>query len=90
MQAKDMLSALKKTAPECILIDAQAERAATLDLLEKVKQKLPNTPVLVIEKDGELPDAVEVLRAGAVDYIQQPIVDRILLECVQNAIASSS
>ena len=59
-----------------------------LDLLRKVKAENPKTPVIMITAHTSAKDAIEAMKAGAVDYISKPfdieelglIVDRALGE----------
>ncbi|MCG8414678.1 MAG: response regulator [Pseudomonadales bacterium] len=83
-----MLRELKEHVPQCILAEAHNSISATKKLLKDVRGKLPDAPVIVVESNGEISHAMEALRAGATDYIQTPIVDRILVEAVHAAISN--
>lgn len=85
-QTELMLSAGDRKRPLCILAGEHAGKSETTNLISKIKGKWPNTPVIVVTKNGELSNAVNALQAGAFDYLEAPVVDRILLKSLQNAI----
>jgi two-component system, NtrC family, response regulator PilR len=80
-------SALRST-PDLILSDIKMPDGNGLDLLRRVKTESPKTPVIMITAHTSTPDAIEAMKAGAVDYIAKPfnieelglIVDRALGE----------
>jgi two-component system, NtrC family, response regulator PilR len=80
-------SALRST-PDLVLSDIKMPDGNGLDLLRKIKAESPKTPVIMITAHTSTPDAIEAMKAGAVDYIAKPfnieelalIVDRALGE----------
>jgi DNA-binding NtrC family response regulator len=80
-------SALRST-PDLVLSDIKMPDGNGLDLLRKIKADSPKTPVIMITAHTSTPDAIEAMKAGAVDYIAKPfnieelglIVDRALGE----------
>jgi two-component system, NtrC family, response regulator PilR len=80
-------SALRST-PDLVLSDIKMPDGNGLDLLRKIKSESPKTPVIMITAHTSTPDAIEAMKAGAIDYIAKPfnmeelalIVDRALGE----------
>jgi two-component system, NtrC family, response regulator PilR len=80
-------SAMRST-PDLVLSDIKMPDGNGLDLLRKIKADSPKTPVIMITAHTSTPDAIEAMKAGAVDYIAKPfnieelglIVDRALGE----------
>jgi DNA-binding NtrC family response regulator len=85
--AEGEASALRSN-PDLILCDIKMPDGNGLDLLRKVKAESPKTPVVMITAHTSTKDAIEAMKAGAVDYIAKPfdveelglIVDRALGE----------
>ena len=77
-----------RSNPDLILSDIKMPDGNGLDLLRKVKADNPKTPVIMITAHTSTQDAIEAMKAGAVDYIAKPfnieelgmIVDRALGE----------
>ncbi|HZI66445.1 MAG TPA: sigma-54 dependent transcriptional regulator [Thermoanaerobaculia bacterium] len=77
-----------RSTPDLVLCDIKMPDGNGLDLLRKVKAESPKTPVIMITAHTSTADAIEAMKAGAVDYIAKPfnieelglIVDRALGE----------
>ena len=82
------VAAAARFNPDLILSDIKMPDGNGLDLLRKVKGESPKTPVIMITAHTSTQDAIEAMKAGAVDYIAKPfnveelamIVDRALGE----------
>ena len=57
-----------------------------IDLLRRVKELGIEVPVIVITGHGDVPLAVEAMRFGAVDFLEKPFDDEILLQSVRAAL----
>jgi phosphoserine phosphatase RsbU/P len=77
---KDGLETYEREHPDLILTDLHMPVIGGLEVLSKINQHSPDTPVIVISGAGELNDAIEALRLGARDYITKPIADMAVLE----------
>jgi len=58
---------------DAVVSDIKMPGMDGLDLLEKVLERYPDIPVLLITGHGEHELAIRALRGGAYDYIQKPI-----------------
>lgn len=63
---------LKKTPVDLMISDMKMPAMNGMDLFSKVKQTLPELPVIFLTAHGTIPDAVTALKNGAVDYISKP------------------
>ena len=52
-----------------------------LELVRRLKERGVALPVIVITGHGDVPLAVEAMRAGVVDFIEKPFDDEVLLRC---------
>jgi len=81
-------ASILRSTPDLVLCDIKMPDGNGLDLLRKVKAESPKTPVIMITAHTSTADAIEAMKAGAVDYIAKPfnieelglIVDRALGE----------
>jgi two-component system, NtrC family, response regulator PilR len=77
-----------RSTPDLVLCDIKMPDGNGLDLLKKIKAESPKTPVIMITAHTSTADAIDAMKAGAVDYIAKPfnveelglIVDRALGE----------
>jgi DNA-binding NtrC family response regulator len=82
------VAAAGRLTPDVVLSDIKMPDGNGLDLLRKVKSDSPKVPVIMITAHTSTQDAIEAMKAGAVDYIAKPfnmeelamIVDRALGE----------
>lgn len=66
--AEEALEALETWLPDCIFIDYQLPKTNGLELLKKIKEMVPRLPVIVLTSQGDERIAVEMMKAGAMDY----------------------
>lgn len=65
-------SALEKGAIDLIVTDIRLPDGTGRDLFESVSRHFPGLPVVLMTGFGSIPEAVEVVKAGAVDYLTKP------------------
>jgi signal transduction histidine kinase/DNA-binding response OmpR family regulator len=86
----DGMSALtlaKEIEPHLVIADNQMPGLTGIDLIRRLRQEIPQLPVILITADGSESLAVDALRAGAVDYLTKPFEAEHLLAAVGRALA---
>jgi len=74
-EAINGLEALEKITREkysAILLDLKMPQMNGLQVISKIKEMDINTPIIMMSAYGTIPDAVEAMKIGAVDYIVKP------------------
>src|SRR3990167_7079884 len=61
-----------------------------MQLLEQLHEQDPDLPVLLITGHGDVPLAVQAMRAGAYDFLEKPFASEDLLDSVRRALALRS
>jgi len=84
--AAAFLAALPSLQPGCIITDIRMPEIDGLELLRRLKGMSIHVPVIVITGHGDVPLAVEAMKVGAVDFLEKPFDDEILLAAVQTAL----
>jgi sigma-B regulation protein RsbU (phosphoserine phosphatase) len=74
------LEILESQAIDLILCDLRMPNLDGLQVLQRVKQRSVNIPVIVVSGAGVVDDVVQALRLGASDYLVKPIIDMAMLE----------
>jgi two-component system response regulator FixJ len=84
--AAAFLDALPLKGLTCIITDVRMPGLSGIDLLRRVKELGIEAPVIVITGHGDVPLAVEAMRFGALDFLEKPFDDEILLQSVRAAL----
>jgi two-component system response regulator FixJ len=84
--ADRFLEALPKNGRACVITDIRMPGMSGIDLLRELKKVAPSLPVVVITGHGDVPLAVDAMKLGAVDFIEKPFDDVVLLNSVSNAL----
>ena len=85
------LELLTSRKPDLVLCDLRMPEIDGLEVLARVKEVSPDTPVIVVSGTGVIGDVVQALRRGAFNYILKPIMDMtVLLHAVQNALIQAN
>jgi two-component system response regulator FixJ len=84
--AAAFLDALPTLQPGCIVTDVRMPEMDGLELQRQLKLRGVGLPVIVITGHGDVPLAVEAMKAGAIDFIEKPFNDEKLLSAIRIAI----
>jgi RNA polymerase sigma factor (sigma-70 family) len=84
--ALEYLDRFNESLPGCLVVDIRMPGMSGLDMQEKLNELPIHPPVIIITGHGDVPMAVRAVQAGAVDFIEKPFRDQILLDSVHRAI----
>jgi len=71
----------------CLVLDVRMPGMSGLDLQEQLAQQNINIPVVIITGHGDVPMAVRAMKSGAIDFIEKPFNDEVLLDAIRRALA---
>ncbi len=71
----------------CLVTDVKMPDMSGLELLERLNQMGALVPTVLITGHGDVPMAVAAMKAGAVDFIEKPFEDEVLIRAVKRAAA---
>ncbi|MFN3729902.1 MAG: sigma-54-dependent transcriptional regulator [Fimbriimonadaceae bacterium] len=89
--AEDVNAALKFLADnsvDCILTDVTMPGRTGYELMQEVKAKDPDLPVVIMTAYGTIPQAVQAIRDGAFEYITKPFDLAPLKKVIASAVES--
>ena len=91
--ARDVLAALStsgdKDGPQILVSDIRMPGGSGLDLLEKVKEKHPGLPVIIMTAFSDLDSAVSAFQGGAFEYLPKPFDLPKAVELIRRAVQES-
>jgi two-component system NtrC family response regulator len=83
---EEALSVLKNSDVDLVLTDMKMPSMDGIELLERIKQKDPGLPVIMMTAHGTVEKAVEAMQKGAYNYILKPFDNERLVIYVNKAI----
>ena len=90
---REVLAALadagEDDGPQILVSDIRMPGGSGLDLLEKVKQKLPGLPVIIMTAFSDLDSAVSAFQGGAFEYLPKPFDLPKAVELIRRAVDES-
>jgi DNA-binding NarL/FixJ family response regulator len=67
------LAIVEKVQPDVVLLDAMMPQMDGFETCQRLKQQLPNTPIIFMTGLTDVEDVVRGFEAGAIDYVTKPI-----------------
>ena len=82
----EFLANLKPDEPGCLVLDIRMPEMSGLELQQQLNQSGCMLPVIFITGHGDVPMAVQAMKAGAFEFIQKPFREQDLLDKVNHAL----
>ena len=86
---RDVLAALDSDEPQVLVSDIRMPGGSGIDLLAKVKARLPGLPVIIMTAYSDLDSAVSAFQGGAFEYLPKPFDLTRAVELIRRAMEES-
>jgi FixJ family two-component response regulator len=84
--APEFLARPRADLPSCLVLDVRLPGLSGLDLQKRMAEVNLKIPIIFITGHGNIPAAVQAMKAGALEFLTKPFTDRDLLDAIQQAI----
>ncbi|MGA7983473.1 MAG: response regulator transcription factor [Chromatiaceae bacterium] len=84
--AQAYLDSFDPNRPGCLVLDVRMRGMSGLDLQQRLAGEALHPPIIIITGHGDVPMAVRAVKSGAVDFIEKPFNDQVLLDAVHRAL----
>lgn len=84
--ALEFLDAVGDVKSGVVVTDVRMPEMTGLELVRKLKERGVGLPVIVITGHGDVPLAVEAMRAGVIDFLEKPFEDETLMRSIRMAL----
>jgi len=88
--ASSVLRALSSDVPQVLVSDIRMPGDSGLELLEQVKTRYPNVPVIVMTAYSDLDSAVSAFQGGAFEYLPKPFDVDAAIALIRRAVQEST
>lgn len=86
-RAQDFLEQYDPQQHGCLLLDVRMPGMSGPELQSRLNNEgLPILPIIFISGHGDVPLAVRVMKAGAIDFLTKPFNDQVLIESINKAL----
>jgi FixJ family two-component response regulator len=85
--ADEFIRAYDPASCGCLLLDVRLPGTSGLELQERLRERGIDLPVIMVTGHADVPMAVRAMKHGAIDFLQKPFNEQLLLERVQQGLA---
>ena len=87
--ARDFLEAYEPGRPGCLVLDVRMPGMSGLELQRELADQAIDLPVIILTGHGNVQLAVHAMQAGAIDFVEKPFDNELLLDRIQRAVAEN-
>lgn len=84
--AEDFLDAYSPSRPECLILDLKLPGMSGYELQKELEKRCIRIPIIIFTGHADVAAAVKVMRAGALDLVEKPFREQVLLDAINLAI----
>jgi len=85
---REFLEACPNDSHACVLLDVRMPGLGGLAVQEEMRRRGLELPVIFVSGHADVPIVIRAFKAGAVDFIEKPYNEQLLLDSVQQALSS--
>ncbi len=87
--ATEFLERYDSKRHSCLVADIRMPGLSGLDLQQQLNERRAEVPIIFITGHGDVPMAVNAMKAGAADFLQKPFSDQDLIDRIRRALATA-
>ena len=87
--AEQFLKRGRWDGPSCLILDVSLPGMSGLDFQSQLQNRGLQIPIIFVTGHGDIPMTVKAMKLGATEFLTKPFNDQVLLDAVQQALASN-
>jgi len=87
--AQEFLDRPREFTPSCLVLDISLPGLNGLDLQKRIAVERTDMPIIFITGSGDVPQSVQAMKAGAVEFLTKPFSADVLLTAIRQALERS-
>jgi RNA polymerase sigma factor (sigma-70 family) len=84
--AQDFLNAYDPNRPGCLVTDVRMPGMSGIELQAKLMAEEVTLPIIIVSGYADVPTAVRSMKGGAIDFVEKPFNEQMMLERIQLSI----
>lgn len=84
--ATEFLNQAVPEEPGCLIVDLRMPAISGLELQDQLKSRHLDLPIIFLTAYATVPASVRAMKHGALDFLEKPVDDQVLLDAVSQAI----
>jgi two-component system, LuxR family, response regulator FixJ len=84
--AEQFLERADRSRIGCLVTDLRMPGLSGIELIERLRQEKTSLPVVLLTAFGDIPTAVQAMRAGAMTFLEKPFNEHELLRAISEAV----
>ncbi len=85
--AESFLAAYDSARPGCLVLDLRLSGMTGFQLQDTLNQQPVKIPIIFISGHGDIPATVHAIKEGAVDFLEKPVRQELLLDRIDEALS---
>ena len=87
--AQEFFARPRALVPTCLVLDVSLAGLDGLDVQRRVSAERPETPIIFISGHGDVRTTVQVMKAGAFEFLMKPLREDVMLSAIREALERS-
>src|SRR5215471_17669735 len=83
--AHEFMNGYDPAASACVLLDLSMPGVDGLELQASLNAEASVLPIVFLTARGDIPSSVQAMKLGAIDFLQKPVDDALLLAAIARA-----
>lgn len=88
--AETFLDQAELDRPGCMVVDIRMQGMSGLELQQVLNERGIKLPVIIITGHGDIPMAVEAMKEGAVDFLEKPFDNEVLVTRIRQSLKEAT
>jgi len=88
--AETFLNQVNFDRPGCLIVDVRMHGMSGLELQQVLNERGIALPVIIITGHGDVPMAVQAMKAGAVDFLEKPYDNEVLITRIRQSLEDAT
>jgi two-component system, LuxR family, response regulator FixJ len=86
VSAEDFLANPRTDGTDCLIAEVELPGISGIELQQHLRDAGTDCPVILISHTGDIATAVNAMQLGAVDFVEKPFMNRVILNLVRHAL----